>query len=256
MTLGDLLKRSGKLIADNSPAIMTALGVTGALTTAYLTGKASFKASKYLRHEQELNDIVRGGPSTFKEKAQLTWKLYIPAALSGAATVAVIIGANRVGSRRAAALAAAYSLTERAFEQYKEKVVATIGAKKEQGIQDVINQERLINDPISSKEVIVISGEEALCYDAFSGRYFTSAVETLRKAENDTNRQIIHDGYASLTDLYYRIGLRPTSMSDEVGWTSDVVLELKFSPALTDDNRPCLAINFTAGPVRNYHKFS
>jgi len=248
VTLSELLKRSGKIVADNSPAILTAIGVTGTLTTAFLTGKASFRAAERLTEESY--DLPT------KEKVKIVWKLYIPAALSGAATVAVIIAANRVGSRRAAALAAAYSLSERAFEQYKEKVIATIGAKKEQAVQDSLAQDRVRNDPPGSREVFVIGGSETLCHDAFSGRYFTCDVESLRRAENETNHQILGDGYASLTDLYYRIGLRPTAMSDEVGWTSDVLLGMKFSSVLTEDDRPCLSINFVAGPIRNYHKFA
>jgi len=238
------------------------IGVTGTLTTAFLTGKATFRAAEVLREKAvyEPNGVSSNieyfRELDTKEKIEFTWKLYIPAALSGAATVAIIIAANRVGSRRAAAIAAAYSLSERAFEQYKEKVIATIGAKKEQAVQDSLAQDRVNNDPLGSREVFVIGGAETLCHDAFSGRYFTCDVESLRRAENETNHQILGDGYASLTDLYYRIGLRPTAMSDEVGWTSDVLLSMKFSSVLTEDNRPCLSVNFVAGPIRNYHKFA
>lgn len=256
MTLSELIKRSGKLAIDNSPTILTAIGVTGTLTTAFLTGRASLKAGALLS-VRAIDHIHNDEPMPdWKEFTKTYWKLYIPAALAASATVAVIIAANRVGSRRAAALAAAYSFSEKAFEKYREKVVETIGAKKEQGVQDELARDRIAANPLGSREVIIIGGAESLCHDAFSGRYFTSDVETLHRAENDTNRQILHDGYASLTDLYYRIGLSPTAMSDEVGWTSDVGVDMKFSYIPTDDGRPCLSINFTAGPIRNYHKFS
>ena len=42
--LHGVLKQAEKFASDNSPAILTALGLTGVLTTAYLSGKASFNA--------------------------------------------------------------------------------------------------------------------------------------------------------------------------------------------------------------------
>jgi hypothetical protein len=251
MVFEELMRRLSKLTTDNSPAILTGLAVAGTLTTAYLTGKASVKAAEILREEAIRWDVPT---SELKPKyvVEATWKLYIPAASSAALTIACIVGANQIGTRRAAAMAAAYSLSERAYTEYREKVVEKIGQSKERGYRDEIMQERVTNDPISRE--VIVSGLDVLCYDKFTGRYFTSDMETLKKAQNDTNYQINSDYYASLTDFYNRVGLRPTGMSDEVGWNSDKLLELSFSSVLADDGRPCLAFEFVVVPIRGYYR--
>ena len=108
---------------------------------------------------------------------------------------------------------------------------------------------------MSQREVIVLNGD-VLCYDAYAGRYFRSDVEKIRKAQNDINEQILHSNYASLSDLYQLIGLESTAVSEEVGWNTDKMLEIKFTTALTDDNKPCLVINFEVSPARQYFRFS
>ena len=122
MAFSTLLKRTERIIADNSPAILTGIGVVGVLSTAYLTGHASIKAMRILDHEEKILVVAREPELTPKEKVQKVWKLYIPAVSTGLLTVTCIIAANRIGNRRAAAIAVAYSLTEKAFENKQEKL--------------------------------------------------------------------------------------------------------------------------------------
>lgn len=252
MTLTDLLRRTEKLVIDNSPTVMTAIGVVGTITTAYLTGRATFKATKLINdHNRDLDVHDLWMPP--KEAAKLTWKLYIPAAVTGALTIASIVTANRVGSRRAAALAVAYSLTEKAFDEYKDKIVEKLGKGKEQAARDEIAQDR-INKTFDTREVIFTGTGEHLCYEMHTGRYFQSTMESLLSAENTINRQIIGDGSASLTDFYFQVGLPATKHSDEVGWNLDNMLKLRFSATLTPENKPCMAVDFSISPIRHYYK--
>lgn len=247
MQFGDLAKRAAKAIADNSPAILTAVGVTGALTTAYLTGRASFKAAQLLAEEPAHIDA--------KEKVRICWKLYIPAAVTGTLTVAAIIGADRIGTRRAAALAAAYAISDKAFEEYKAKVVEKIGKNKEEAVRDAVAQDRVNNIPVGGREVIVTGNGSVLCMDAFSGRYFLSDMESLRKAENDINWAVVHNNYASLSDFYEIIGLPETSISSEVGWNVDKMMDMHFSSALTEaTGKPCMVVTYTTVPIRGFHR--
>lgn len=254
MKFADLVKRTQKLAIDNSPAILTAIGVTGALTTAYLTGKASFKAAEMIREEADRTDKFTGYNGTLKQDVKLVWKLYIPAAGTAVLTVTAIVAANHIGSRRAAAIAAAYTISEKAFEEYKEKVVEKMGATKEQAVRDEVAQDRVDRNPVSSHEVIIAGSGQVLCFDEWSGRYFQSDMETIRKAQNDTNYQVLNESYASLSDFYERIGLPSTSQSDEIGWNTDRMIDLKFSTTLAEDGRPCLAIDFGLTPIRGYYK--
>ena len=253
MEISDLAKRLAKLTADNSPAIFTALGVAGALTTAYLTGKASFKAARVIQDRQLDFDLRgQGRPLEPKEKLEAVWKLYIPPAGSAVVTIACIILANRIGSRRAAALAAAYAISERGFAEYKAKVIEKLGEKKEQGVRDEIAQERVKKNPFN--DVFIVGEAQALCYDSFTGRYFLCDMESIRRAENDINHRINSDYYASLSDFYALIGLPKTSMSDDMGWNADKLLEVEYSAVLSESGKPCIAIDFRVEPIRGYSR--
>lgn len=254
MNFGGMGKRAGKFVSDNSPGILTALGVTGAITAAYLTGKASFKAAEIINDAQEKYDFDdKGRPLEAQEKVELVWKEFIPAAGTLVMSVACIVGANHIGTRRAAALASAYTLSEKAFAEYKDKVVEKVGEKKEQSIKDAIAQDRVTNNPPTPGNVVFVNGD-VLCCDMRSKRYFRSDVQSIRKAVNDTNYQINNNYYASLSDFYDRIGLESTDESDEVGWNSDELLDVSFSTALTENEEPCITFSFQVRPIRDYHR--
>ena len=256
MDLAQLFKRAQRLAIDNSPTILTAVAVTDVVTTAYLTGKATVKAVELIREDEALGGTAGDLRQRAKARAQLTWKLYVPPVTTGLLTVTCIIGANRIGTRRAAAVAAAYTLSEKAFLEYRDKVVEKLGDKKEQSLRDELAQERVTRNPGDSSKLVIIDGKSVLCYEAFTGRYFISDMETLRKAQNDINHQVNNQYYASLTDFYELVGLTSTSMSDEVGWNADKLLDLKFSTTMSEDGRPCIVIDYAVAPVRDYSRLA
>lgn len=260
MTIGSLLRRFEKLAVDNSPVILTSIGAVGVLTTAYLTRRATIRSARIMYDAQVSRNLSRtdgyGDIITPKEEALLTWKEYIPPFVTGVLTVAAIVTSNRVSSRRAAALAVAYSISERTFEEYRAKIVEKLGPRKEEAARDEIAKEAFSKAQQNSREVLVAGNGEVLCYDLYTGRTFLSDVETMRQAQNDINHQIIHEMSASLTDFYYKIGLSSTAISDEVGWNVDRLLELRFTSVLTEQNKPAVAVGFHVSPIRNYHKIN
>lgn len=248
------LRKVEKLLADNSPALLTAIGVTGTISTAVLTARATFKAADLIYNERERQDLMElGHPLDRKEEVELVWKVYIPPVATGLVTIVCIVMANRIGHRRAAAVAAAYSISQEAFEQYREKIVEKLGEKQERAARDELAQEAVRREP-PTREVIITGNGSVLCRDAFSGRYFESDVESIRKAVNDLNQQILGFGYASLTEFYALIGLDRTSISDEVGWQKMITAE--FSATMTEDNKPCMVLGYSVEPVRDYYRFS
>lgn len=245
MSLSQVAKKLEKLLTDNSPVLLTSVGVAGTIATAVLTGKASFEAAQILNETEPLEP---------KEKVELVWKLYIPPVIVGAGTVSAIVLANRIGTRRAAAMAAAYTISEKAYAEYREKVVEKLGEAKEQEVRDEIAQQRVNANP-PNNEVIIVDNGDVLFLESYTGRYFKSSMETVKKALNDTNYQMYSDMYASLGDFQQRIGLPRTSLSEEVGWTVEDKIEIEFSATLTEDQRPCIVMNYIVAPVREYHRF-
>lgn len=114
MNLKRLMRISEKFVVDNSPAILTGIGVVGTISTAFLTGRAAFKAAQILETEHWRNaQNPQSRPLTQREELELVWEEFIPPVIVGIITIAAIIGSNRIGSRRTAALAAAYSISEK-----------------------------------------------------------------------------------------------------------------------------------------------
>lgn len=237
----DFIQTIQKTFRQNSPVILTSLGVVGTLTTAYLAGKASFTAAEVIMYEEQEQDRTQD-PLSLKDRTKLVWKLYIPATVSGAVTVAAIISANRASTNRTAAAIAAYSVTEKAFDEYKQKVVEQLGERKEQAVRDEIAQDRISKTPPSS--TMIIETGNVMCCEMYTMRYFESSMEKLRTAQNDLNQQLINSLYCNMSDFYHLIGLQTTSESDNLGWDSDKLMELRFTSTLSPDGKPCLAFEY------------
>jgi hypothetical protein len=255
--LADKVRYVKILANENSRTILTGVGVAGTVTTAYLTGTASFKAARIIDRatEESLdNDNVAVlHELTPLSKVKMTWRLYIPPVLMGAATVTAIVAANRIASKKIAALAIAGGLSDRALQEYKAKVVERLGENKARNMQDEIAQDRVTND-VANREVIAVGTGEVLCYDMNTGRYFTSTVEDIKRAENKINWELIHFGSASLSEFFDQIGLPATTYSDNVGWNMNHQMEVVFSTTMTPDSRPCIAIDFKNPPIADYHR--
>lgn len=248
MDISKAAKTATKAVSDNSPAILTGFAVAGTFTTALFTAKASSRAT--LR----LLELDYDGDFTPKEQVQATWRFYIPAVSMGVATTACILGAHSIHTRRNAAIMTAYSLTDKAFQEYKEKIVETIGEKKEGEARDAISKDRLDSTPLNKGDVVVLNSGRSLCYDEVTGRYFKSDMETIRRAVNNINQQCNNEAYASQNDFYREIGLDPIAIGEELGWRSDHHLDIRFTSHISGDGEPCLALDYRVGPIRGYYK--
>jgi hypothetical protein len=259
MNFGDLANQAKKFLVDNAPTILTGAAAVGVVGTAYLTGRATFKAAEVLKKAEYFSEAENGRPLTSKEKAQLCWRLYLPAAAMGALTISALISSNRIGNNRAAGLAAAASLSARAFEQYKDKVKEKFGENKSREVRDELAQDQVNTNPPSQQFVMMGTPGKVLCLDAWTKRYFWSTMETIKKAQNDIDYKALHDDYPSLTDFYQRIGLEPTAASDNLGWTSDNRPEVLFSATLAEPHEgqgtiPVMVITYVNEPMPNHWK--
>jgi len=251
MNLKPIVKTAQKFVTDNSPGILTGLAIAGTVTTAVLAAKATWELAELVNShnaEADINDLYMAP----KNKLEIGWKLYIPAAVVGAATVGCVIGANQISARRTAAIAAAFKLSEELAAEYKDRVVKTLGAQKEEKMRAELAKDRMERTP--GAETVIIVGSEVLFYDALSGRFFKNEMTKVESAVNAINYQINNFYHASLTDFYEKIGLSGTLFSDEVGWNSDELLSVNYAATLLDDGRPAISIEFRTVPIRGYDR--
>lgn len=242
-------KKAGRVVTDNSPVILTSLGVAGVLGTAYLTATATAKSVVELYNE-EYEDVDIDSPIV--DKARAVWPNYIPATIVGVSTIGCIVGGHNIHTRRQAALMSLYTLTDATLKEYRAKVAETIGEREETKIREEVDKDRVQRS--STEPVIVTGSGDHLCYDSYSGRYFMSNVEAIRRAENRINSQVINDSYASQNDFYRELGIPTTRYGDEIGWRVEQMMELRFSSHLTEEGKPVLSVDYRAEPIRDYYR--
>lgn len=253
------------MVGKNSPTLLTMSSIVGVILTGVMTGYATPKAMSLIdeekwRLEREWRDneeatedrvIVLTKWETFKA----AWTAYIPPVIMGSATIASIIGNNAINTKRNAALASAYFLSETALKEYQAKIIEKIGEKKAKLLKDEIAQDRVNKTKKNDKSIIITGNGNTLCLDCTTGRYFRSSVDKIRRAEIEINNILLDDMTMSLNEIYDCLGLDHVSVGSEIGWdrNKDGKLEFDISACLSDDDEPCITVNFNARANYRYN---
>lgn len=248
-SLSSIAKSVRTAMKKHSPEILTGIGIAGMITTTVMAVRATPKALVLIEDKKtELETDILSG----KEIVKTAWSCYIPAAVVGTVSIFCLIGASSTNLRRNAALATAYTLSESTLKEYQEKVVETIGEKKEQSIRDSVSKDKMMRNPV--REVILTEKSgNTICYDVISGRYFKSDRDKISRVVNELNRRMRDEMYITLNDFYYELGLDGTKMGDMLGWNIDKgYIELAFSSHLDANDTPCLVIDYQVAPVYDY----
>lgn len=258
-------------LTQHSPEILTGFGIAGMITTTVLAVKATPKAMKLIENEiaKKNREIVKEAaesgdeccPQISKLKpidtVKVAWRCYIPAAVTGAASVACLIGASSVHLKRNAALLTAYKLSETALTEYKEKVVEVIGERKEEAIRDAVAKDHVDRHPVESSPVFITGNGDTYCLDYYTDRYFKSDIDKIKTAKNELNSQLLQEGYVSLNDFYYLLGLDPAGLGEVMGWSYNRtgLVELKLSSQLSSNKTPVMVIDFQQPPYYEYERY-
>lgn len=231
--IANALKGVPKILKRHSPEILTGIGIAGMIFTTITAVKATPKALQLV----DEREIKEGKRLTNAEIVKATWKCYIPAAVTGVCSVGCLIGASSVNARRNAALATAYTISETAFKEYKEKAIEVVGEKKEQAIRDAVAKDKLEQAHVKDREFIVTGRGETPCFDPLTNTCFKSDIETLRKAENILNKRMRDEIKITLNEFLQEIGLDPCDdcIGESMGWDIDKgYIEIDFSSQLID----------------------
>lgn len=242
-------------LSKHSPEILIGIGITGMIATTVLAVKATPKALYLIEEKKAELEVDKLTPV---ETVKTTWKCYAPAAVTGVASIACIVGSNSVNARRNAALATAYKISETAFSEYKAAALETVGEKKERSIRDKVSEKQIKENPVSKSEVIVTGKGQTLFFDPHSHRYFYSSIDKINRAINKLNHKIntspfCNDG-ATLNEFYDEIGIPGTMTGDSLGWTLRTgLIELYPSAQIVEEGEehegePCIVLSFTNPP--------
>lgn len=235
-----------RLIRSATPYALTGAALVGVGLTGFFAATGAMKAQTILAENGAADD-------SFKDKARLTWRCYIPALSVAAVTGASIVGLHGVLGRRVASVAAATAVAESQLERLKDAVKEVATPPQREEIQNAATRhvaETQIAPPVADD----LAEGTQLCFEAYSGRYFIASMEDIRAAVNTLNAQINNSLYASINDLYDQLGLERTRYGDDVGWNSDYLIEPSFSADLTGDGRPYIVLDYEKGPTHTYDR--
>lgn len=239
-------------VSKHEPEILMSMGIGGMIFSLAWGIKASFKAARAI---DKYKETYGKDKLTAKETIKLTWKLYLPTVLSVAASVPCVIMSNKVSNKRYAAIATAYTISEAALQEYKDKTKEIIGEKKTKQIEESISDDRVTKTYSGGNQVILTGNGDSLFYEPLSGRYFKSNWNDILKAANELNSEAITNmsGQTTLNDWFQKIGLETTEIGETLGWNlmnnPSNLIDISISSHITKDNVPCGAIYYNRQPV-------
>lgn len=253
----DIKQQIGTFVQENATALLTAGGVVGTTVTGVLAWRGGYKTGqKVQEHEYEARLRTPAGDSieqtlSKQDKIKLAALDALPPIVSGGATITAIVMSHRMSAQKAAALAAAYGVSQRHLDEYKAKIQEKLTHQKATSITDEIQQDRVNRHPPSDNVIIVGTGP-VLCYDAFSDRYFKSTAENIRRAVNVVNGEIDTGNECSLGVFYNELELPKTQFDDMLGWNINTPCKITISAMMVNDNEACLCVDFINFPIANY----
>lgn len=160
-------------------------------------------------------------------------KLYGPSVLLGVASISCILASHRILSKRNAALAAAYSIIDKGFKEYRGRVVDRFGEAVDKELKYNIKaeeiEEKVIDENGEEKvEKKVVQVANPTGYSDYAKFYdvgctgWTKDPELnlmfLKRQQRYANDKLKAQGHLFLNDVYEMLGIQKTKAGQIVGW--------------------------------------
>lgn len=236
-------------LEQNSPAILTGLGVLGVFSTVYLAYKNTQRAILMIGDAE----YKKGDYLDKREAFDLTWKCYIPTAISAVSTAGCIVGAYYCSAKQTEAISSAYLMSQATLHEYQRKVIDQIGERKEKEIRNEVIKEIADNrSPValySQREDVIDTGHgNTLFYDVPGDRYFKSEINFVKSVVNDLNHDVRTEMFFDWNELYYRWGLPMRKYGSEMIFDVDRPLEVKLEPELMENGQVRILVDYELYP--------
>lgn len=249
------LHKVGFVLKKHSPEILTAVGVVGTVTSAVMACKATTKVSTILAETKDSVDKIHevANNPDFKDqyteedsKKDLTIvyaqtglkfvKLYGPAVLLGAASLACMLTSHKILRTRNVALAAAYATVDQGFKEYRGRVIDRFGKELDRELKYNIKAkeiEEVVVDEDGTETVVkrTVDVADPNTYSQYA-RFFDDGcagwdkdpeynLAFLLRQQSYANDKLKAQGYLFLNDVYDMLGIPKTKAGHVVGWIYD-----------------------------------
>lgn len=229
------LGRQLLVLQKQSPHILFVAGVVGVVGSAVLASRATLKLSAVLDEaEHEIKGVkadLKDTEGYHKDLAYVYTKntmevvrLYAPAALLGAASIAMLTGSHVQMTRRNSALTAAYAAVSTAYENYRDRVRAEVGEEKERDLYHSVSLKKVM---VESKSQEVMAADPntwspyARFFDEQSRQWKKNAEHNklfVLAQQNYLNDLLQSRGHVFLNEAYDALDIPRSSAGQIVGW--------------------------------------
>lgn len=238
------MNKAEVLLKKYSPLILTSLGSIGVIATSVLTAKATIKAKKLIEDVEEDINYKLDLKDDFTQIIKIAWKPYIPAIISGGATISCIFGAHFLNKRAQASLASAYALLSNSYKEYVDKSKELYGEDAEKQIKSEVAKSKY------DTTFIKVDTDTHLFFDYQSMRYFESTFDDVKRAEDFVNQELAASGYVHLNTFYEALGIdKLENFGDSMGWCDNgEYQEIKFEHerVTMDDGLECFLLTMNS----------
>lgn len=242
------LQAAYKFLNVHSSSLLTAAGIVGFASTIPIAIRCKKKADMLYIQLQTSKAASGLSPVLTKgEKVKIFFQSYWVVGVVFMASAGCVILSDVKMYGKNNALKAGMMALQGEVGTLKDSLKEHLSEKEANDIITKADQQRVkeIYDDVKKRnDVVEESGfGNQLCCDLWSGRFFRSDAESIRRAFNDLNEQRLSDSCfaASVNDLYYYLGLEPNEIGGEFGWDNT------FGEALNGNATSNILPNFVSG---------
>ena len=247
------LSRLGLKLKKHSPEILMVTGTIGVVTSAVMACKATLKVNDILEETKQDVDKINGvleneeyadkySEEDSKRDLLIVYaqtgiklaKLYAPSVILGTLSLGAMITSNNILRKRNVALAAAYTVLDKGFKDYRSNVIERFGEKIDKELKHNIKAKTFETVTVDENGKEKKTKEEVNICDEISdfarffdegSRYFTKDPEYnlmyLKNQERYANDKLKAKGYLFLNDVYRMLDIPETKAGQIVGWIYD-----------------------------------
>ena len=232
--------RSALIVQKNSPGLLLGTGIVGMVASTVLACRATLKMEAVVDDAKEKLDTARTLEHAeysekdrsrdisliyFQSGVKIT-RLYAPAIIVGAFSIAALTRSHSILTTRNAALTAAYTTLERGFREYRARVVAKYGEEQDRDFRYGTQEIEILNPETKRKRTVTRVGPGG---ESIYARFFDPA-SSLWSKEPEYNLVVLHAqqqyandmlharGHVFLNEVYDALDIPRSEAGSVVGW--------------------------------------
>lgn len=236
-----ILSRGAVIVGKRSPEILLTSGIVTGVVAAVMGAKATLKLEEEVDTLQEdrenVEKLVEAGgyddkpKELARDKAYIytksfmqVAKIYAPAVGLGVLSISCILAAHGIMRKRNAALVAAYTTLDKAFREYRQRVVEVFGEDAELALERgaKVDREKESDDETPDTHSVTSPINPYVRYfDEYNMNWTKNAAVNktyLISAQNYFNDRLRATGHVFLNEVLDHLGFKHSQVGALVGW--------------------------------------